>query len=80
MPQKVEARWSKVYKTNNICSIVMILVNYLDNIITIIIQKFQTLVRPCKVNYLFLTRLFLVYWDGGRHFIFIFYRKYVVEL
>ena len=38
------------------------------------------MIRPCKVNYLFLIRLFLEYWDGGRHFIFIFYRIYVIEL
>ena len=33
----------KIDKTKNICSIVMILVNCLDSIITIILQKFQTL-------------------------------------
>ena len=45
---KMSKKWrqdgQKVYKTKNICSIFMILVNYLDNIITIIIPKFQTLV------------------------------------
>ena len=43
-------------------------------------SEYKTKVRPCKVNYLFLIRLFLEYWDGGRHFIFIFYRIYVVKL
>ena len=28
-------------------------------------------IRPYKINYLFLIHLFLEYWDGGRHFIFI---------
>ena len=32
-----------IYKTKNICSIVPILVNYLDNSISIIFQKFQAL-------------------------------------
>ena len=49
--QRMEAGGQKVYKTNNICSIVMILVNYLDNIITIIIQKFQTLVTVLVKSY-----------------------------
>ena len=34
----------KNYKTKNICSIVMILVNYLDNIRAIIFHEFQALV------------------------------------
>ena len=33
-----------VHKTKNICSIVLILVNYLDNSVTIILQKFLALV------------------------------------
>ena len=43
-PQKRRPGVKKVNKTNKICSIVTVLVNYLDNIITIIFQKFQTLV------------------------------------
>ena len=53
--QKVEAQWSKVYKTKNICSIVMILINYLDNIITIIISKYQTLVTSITGKLLYVS-------------------------
>ena len=40
---KTEARWLKTNKTKNICSIVIILLHYSNNIITIIIKKFRTL-------------------------------------
>ena len=41
--QKQRPGGQKINKTKSICSVVMILFNYLD-IITIILQKFQTLV------------------------------------
>ena len=43
-PKKRRPRGQKIYKRNNICSIVLIVVNYLDNNITIIFLKFQALV------------------------------------
>ena len=51
-PQKRRPGGQKINKTKNICSIVMILVNYLDNIITITIPKFKTLVTSITVKLL----------------------------
>ena len=43
-PQERRPGGQKINKTKNICSIVIIIVQYLDSIITIIFSKFQTLV------------------------------------
>ena len=43
----LKKRWpggQKVNKTKNICSIVIVVVQHLDNIVTMIFPKFQTLV------------------------------------
>ena len=45
-----------INKPKNICSINMILVNYLDNTITIIIPELETLITSITVKLLYVSR------------------------
>ena len=64
IPQKRKPGGQNNIKTKNICYMVIILLHYLDNIITIIIKKFQTLITSIIVKLIQSYRVKNLFRDG----------------